>query len=103
MKDLRTHGDLRAFLRESDNTMAVVEFYATWCGPCNMMAPFMEEMEAKHPEIRFAKIDVDDNQESAESYDISAMPTVLFFIGGTKVAEVIGYDRKRITELLGRK
>jgi len=60
----------------------VVDFYADWCGPCKVMAPVLEELAEKKPEISVRKIDVDNNPTSAAKYGIRGIPTLLFFKDG---------------------
>nr|CAG25528.1 thioredoxin [Suberites ficus] len=62
----------------------VIDFTASWCGPCKMIAPKFEEMEKQFTNVAFYKIDVDDNDEVAEAQGISAMPTFKFFYDGVE-------------------
>jgi len=62
--------------------IVIVDFYADWCGPCKMMAPILDELAEKKPEISVRKIDVDHNPGSAEKYGIRGIPTLLFFKDG---------------------
>jgi len=63
----------------------VVDFYADWCGPCKIMAPHFEKVADEEEEVRFAKVDVDDNQELAERFGILSIPTTIFFKDGEVV------------------
>ena len=65
----------------------LVDFWATWCGPCQMLAPVLEEIAA---EIKVAKIDVDKNPELAMAFDVENIPTVLAFRDGQIVGKSIG-------------
>ncbi|XP_062594811.1 uncharacterized protein LOC134256177 isoform X3 [Saccostrea cucullata] len=84
----------------AEGKLTVVDFYATWCGPCKMIAPIIEEMEAFNPDVNFVKVDVDENSDTAEACGISAMPTFHFYKNGQKVAEVVGADEGKIKELV---
>ncbi|KAB5566233.1 thioredoxin-like protein [Coniochaeta sp. 2T2.1] len=70
-------------------TYVAVDFYADWCGPCKQIAPIYQSLAAKHSVpgiLAFAKVDVDQAQDIAATYRVSAMPTFLFFKEGKQVA-----------------
>jgi thioredoxin 1 len=69
----------------------VIDFWATWCGPCRMIAPYIEELSTQYEgKARVCKVDVDNNQKIAMTYGIRSIPTVLYFKGGQLVDTVIG-------------
>ena len=69
----------------------VVDFFAEWCGPCKAMAPALEQVAADMKgKVKVAKIDVDQNPAVTQKYKIQAMPTIMIFKGGEKIAERIG-------------
>ncbi len=69
----------------------LVDFWATWCGPCKMLAPVIEAIANDHAgEIKVCKADVDENGELAEKYGISSIPTVLLFKNGEPVKRSVG-------------
>jgi thioredoxin 2 len=69
----------------------VVDFWAPWCGPCKMMAPFFERAAAElEPQIRFAKVNTDENPALSQRYQISSIPTTAVFKGGREVARQPG-------------
>lgn len=73
----------------------VCDFFATWCGPCKMLAPVMEEMSAEFGEkATFVKVDVDENMELAARYGIMSIPLVAVFKGGELSAKTLGYMSK---------
>ncbi|WP_258359478.1 thioredoxin [Moorella sulfitireducens (nom. illeg.)] len=73
----------------------VVDFWAVWCGPCRMMAPVLDQLAADYNgNVKFAKVNVDENQELASRYGIMSIPTLVIFKDGQEVGRVIGYMPK---------
>jgi thioredoxin 1 len=75
-------------------TPVIVDFYADWCGPCKQLAPILEALEKELPNVKFVRVNVDTNPETTISYDISAIPTVIFFNKGKAVNTSIGLNTK---------
>jgi thioredoxin 1 len=78
---------------ESD-VPVVVDFHAAWCGPCRMMSPIIAELAEERPDVRFVKLDTDDNVETAVRYGILSMPTLMVFRDGEPVLRLVGARRK---------
>ena len=78
----------------------LVDFWASWCGPCRMLAPIVEEVAASHPEIAVAKVNVDENPELAMGYRIAAIPALMVFKEGKVAAQTVGYQSKEALEAL---
>ena len=78
----------------------LVDFWASWCGPCKMLAPVVEELAAGHPEIAVAKVNVDENPELAMVYRISAIPALMVFKDGKVAAQSVGYQSKEALEAM---
>jgi len=73
----------------------LVDFWATWCGPCRMVAPVVEELAQEYEgKIRFAKLDVDQNPQMAGKYGIMSIPTLIIFKNGEPVSHVVGFRPK---------
>ena len=72
----------------------LVDFFATWCGPCKMLAPVVDALSKEYEgRVAFGKLDIDQNQKTME-YGIQAVPTLKFFKGGEVVGEVVGVTSK---------
>lgn len=86
------HANEEAFTKilESGEPM-LVDFFATWCGPCKMLAPVIEELAADYEgKLHVLKVDTDENQSLAMNYGIMSIPTVILFQGGNEVDRVVG-------------
>ncbi len=68
----------------------VVDFWASWCGPCQMVGPLIEQLSEEMPEIKFAKVNVDDELELARKYRVESIPTLLVFDAGKEVKRQVG-------------
>ena len=69
----------------------VVDYWATWCGPCKMIAPIIDELEAEMGDVKFVKVDVDESPEVATRYGIQSIPTLKVFKDGENVDTVVGF------------
>lgn len=81
------------FAKEVDQNpgVALVDFWAPWCGPCRMMAPVYEKVAQKYPEISFLKIDTTQHVEKAAEYGIASIPCIVVFKNGREVDRLIGF------------
>ena len=76
-------------------TPLLVDFWAEWCGPCKMIAPTLEEIAGEQKgKLSIAKLNVDDNPETARRYDVMSIPTLLVFKGGEPVKRLVGAKGK---------
>ncbi len=76
-------------------TPVLVDFWATWCGPCRALAPTIDAIaEEKGDKLKIAKLDVDANQQSAIRYGVMSIPTLILFKNGQEVNRLIGNQRK---------
>ncbi len=80
-------------------TPVLVDFWAPWCGPCKMAEPVLEELSNEYNgKVQIAKVDVDQNQGSAEKYGIMSIPTTVLFKGGKEIGRKVGFSGKQAFE-----
>lgn len=80
----------------------LLDFWATWCGPCRMVSPILEEIAAEREDVVIGKIDVDKEMELAMQFKIVSIPTLIVMDKGQEVAKTVGYcPKEEILELLG--
>ena len=79
------------FDEKTKNGVVLVDFFATWCGPCRMMAPILEDVKDElSSSIEIFKVDVDDNEKLARSFGIMSIPTLILFVNGQQKEKHIG-------------
>ncbi|KAG2022916.1 thioredoxin family protein, variant 2 [Coprinopsis cinerea AmutBmut pab1-1] len=91
---------LNGILGESKSKLTVIDFHATWCGPCHAIAPKFEALAREYKNVNFLKCDVDQARDVASEYRVTAMPTFIFLKGHTKVDQVRGADARGIEAAL---
>ncbi|MCK9556880.1 MAG: thioredoxin [Candidatus Cloacimonetes bacterium] len=74
----------------------IIDFWAPWCGPCNMIAPILEELASEHQDITIGKVNVDDYPELAGKHSVMSIPTLLFFRDGILQDSSIGAVSKNV-------
>ncbi len=84
----------------NDNELVIVDFTATWCGPCKKIAPFIEKMCEEHKEIFFIKVDVDKNESICKELGINSMPTFKFYKNGKAFYEFSSSDEAKFSNVL---
>ena len=74
--------------------VALIDFWATWCGPCRMQSPVVEALSEEMPEVNFFKLDVDQNPATAQQFRIMSIPTLMIKKDGQVVDQIVGYHPK---------
>lgn len=85
--------DLNEIVKEG---VTVVDFFATWCGPCKMLSPVLEELEEDRSDFKVVKIDIDKEEALARSYGIMSVPTLILFKDGKEVSKKVGFMPKEL-------
>ena len=91
------NGNFNEFVFKKDK-LVIVDFNATWCGPCRMLKPILEDVEKEHDEISFGSVDVDKEKLLSEEYGVSSIPCLIFFKDGVEVSRSIGLKSKEDLE-----
>ena len=84
---------------EKNNGLTVVDFWATWCAPCRMIAPILDQLATEYSgKVKVTKLDVDQNVRTATRFNVRSIPTLLFFKDGKLVDQVVGAVPKQALE-----
>ena len=79
---------------EEYSGLAVIDLYADWCGPCKMLAPILSELEGEYPDVKFCKVNVDNEHEIASLFKVQSIPLVAFVKNNTYLDMSVGYVPK---------
>ncbi|CAN0430012.1 unnamed protein product [Ectocarpus sp. 8 AP-2014] len=105
VQQVATQEELEQVLSNSNDALVVIDFTATWCGPCQKISPVFELLSQELTDVVFLKVDVDENEETAQKYDVVQMPTFLFMRKGEVVDQFSGASvamlREKIEALRG--
>lgn len=93
----------KSFAQETDHGVVLTDFWATWCGPCRMQSPVIEKLSEENKQVKFTKMDVDENPATPQSFGIMAIPTLLIKKDGEVVEKLVGYHSKeQLEDLLAK-
>lgn len=87
---LKTLQEFQDEILVANNGVKVIDFYATWCGPCKAMIPHISKIMNEYPKVKFYKVDVDEAMDIARTCDVSAMPTFLLVRDGRITNKIVG-------------
>jgi len=84
------------FEANSNGKIVVVDFTASWCGPCKIITPFYSELSEKYPQLVFLKVDVEEMPELSATWDVQAMPTFFFVKDGKQIDKLVGANKPEL-------
>jgi thioredoxin len=96
VKEISNDQEFAVQLREAAGRLVVVDFFAVWCGPCTMIAPFVKQLSTKYPNVVFLKVDVEKCEQTAAANRVSAMPTFVFFKNSQELERIRGADKVQL-------
>jgi thioredoxin 1 len=97
MRQIKTSDELGKVLKESETV--IVDFYTTWCSPCQLITPFIENLASEFPHITVVKCDCENSEDITDTFGIKSIPTFIKFVKGRRETVVIGCDKTKILEL----
>ena len=84
----------------ANNKLVVVDFFATWCGPCRALSPYIDELATNHHHILFAKANIDETPVIANELDIKSLPCVVIFENGKEINRVVGFNKQKLKAII---
>lgn len=81
----------------------VIDFFADWCGPCKMLSPVLEKLSAVNPDVKFYKVNIDENPSLADEFEVQSIPNIVIIKNGQAVDRSIGFkSEQQIQEIIDR-
>lgn len=77
---------------KNSQKLSMIDFFADWCVPCQMLTPVLVELDKKYPEVEFYKVNIEEGKEAMMTYKITSVPTMIFFKDGREVERVVGLE-----------
>lgn len=87
---LERYEDYQQAVTDCGNSLMVIDFYADWCGPCKRLSPELQKLAEKFPQVKFFKVNVEEQEKLTQEYNISGMPTIVFLRSGSLLETVVG-------------
>jgi thioredoxin 1 len=80
----------------------LTDFYADWCSPCKAIAPFFNSLKEKHPNVKFLKCNIDENQEIARKHKVESIPCFILFKDGLEEDRMVGANKVKLEEMISK-
>lgn len=84
----------------TSNKLVVVDFFATWCGPCRALSPYIDELATNHRNILFAKANIEETPVIANELDVKSLPCVVIFKNGKEINRVVGFNKPKLQAII---
>ncbi|MCI5745635.1 MAG: thioredoxin [Erysipelotrichaceae bacterium] len=92
MQHITTKEEFETLISQNNNV--IIDFYATWCGPCKMIAPIMEDVSKEFSDVKVVKVDVDEASELASMFNITSIPTIIYIKNQKMALRELGFKPK---------
>ena len=83
----------------TSNKLVIVDFFATWCGPCRALSPYIDELATNH-HILFAKANIDETPVIANELDVKSLPCIIIFENGKEIHRVVGFNKQKLQAII---
>ena len=84
----------------TNNKLVVVDFFATWCGPCRALSPYIDELSANNHHILFAKANIEETPIIANELDVKSLPCIIIFENGKEIHRVVGLNKQKLQAII---
>jgi thioredoxin 1 len=98
IQHIASYSEFESLLKENKNV--ILDFHATWCGPCKKVSPILDEAVKNNDTVVFAKIDIDEVSELAQKYEITGVPTLVYVSEEKEIDRVVGFSVQNIQKLI---
>ena len=84
----------------TSNKFVIVDFFATWCGPCRALSPYIDELATNHHHILFAKANIEETPVIANELDVKSLPCIIIFENGKEIHRVVGFNKPKLQAII---